>query len=1011
VAPNGSGFLTTITLVNTSGSTQAANFVTPRFGHSFKKGDVPSGTAPQFIVSGAPQPYSWGLQSYWSDGSLKHASFMFLCTSSIAGNGTLSVGVSNGGTAPANSGRSLTDVYNQNIQINMPGIGSFGGLSGNWYAYITNDANLIKAYKILDGQAGASFYIAVNAAQSGGGPAHGQLIVEDYVTVLNDSGGGIGGFRHHPRITQPYYNYDAPAKSFRAFSSLSWGYGAGSQYGTPTRTVNWNWPFKTINLVGTSGSPTFTVASSGTHNFYGGAGNGYSDTNYINGVPGYLTSTTDGALATGQIYWAFTTTLNNNTQLWLSKDSGGDRYFGGYIQSTGGNSTFVPIPVCNHFNAVRDGNTDGTSKFFQGTGSFTSDCTIRTQFNQVYAHSTGLIPPWTLTGPSFTGTISGTTLTVSSVVGDLIGIGLSVAGAGVSAGTKITAASNDGVHFTVNNSQSVGPVAMTTSLTGTTFGGTVQDITAMVGNLNQSAAPIGSVAYWTGTPIWTPVSCGPISPAERGAPGQSPDIGPSTLWHAAHFYNQSAVGDMAIRAIAFASDFDATGSFRDHANFQYINVSNTTYTGVTAPSALQQSTLYYLNNTQVSGFTAPSNPPNGSDTIWGGQCNNAHKPSMAWYAFWAFGEDYFHQIMIEAGIGQYLQVYAPNRAPSSPLPTGYGITTGPTLGGLRSLAWAYRDTAIAAALCASNHPDGSQICQYIRDLIPANSSWMNNFFSSTYIGSALAAQNRWNHPADLSGNLDPSDGGFMMSYWIGVVSWIAMACEDSGCKTWLNNYSTWLNWQLNNVGGIAYYVEYDHAVVLDSSGNGTTGISSLNDYGIISGTHFLPNNGTMSWVPSSPSFTVPSSFGGYTPANGDFWIFDASETVPNGFSAETKYISLNVSGDKFDLSANGSTPIAPGSTGSLAINVGLSEGESGPWLVMKNPPAAATGIVGNGCGLTQADSYCMYRYAAYNWARAAGATGYGAAGSGPVGDVITRATFGGPANFSQNPNWFIASGA
>lgn len=59
---------------------------------------------------------------------------------------------------------------------------------------------------------------------------------------------------------------------------------------------------------------------------------------------------------------------------------------------------------------------------------------------------------------SFTGSISGTTLSVSAVTGTIV-IGQTLAGANVTAGTLITAGS--GSTWTVNNSQAVGSEAMT----------------------------------------------------------------------------------------------------------------------------------------------------------------------------------------------------------------------------------------------------------------------------------------------------------------------------------------------------------------------------------------------------------------------------------------------------------------------------------------------------------------------------------------------------------------------
>src|SRR6266576_3170303 len=77
--------LATLTLVNTSGSTQAAQTVSPIFGWCFKDGDIAAGTAPVFNVSGVAQPYSWGCQVYWTSGCLKFAAFMARWTFTVAG--------------------------------------------------------------------------------------------------------------------------------------------------------------------------------------------------------------------------------------------------------------------------------------------------------------------------------------------------------------------------------------------------------------------------------------------------------------------------------------------------------------------------------------------------------------------------------------------------------------------------------------------------------------------------------------------------------------------------------------------------------------------------------------------------------------------------------------------------------------------------------------------------------------------------------------------------------------
>jgi len=91
-------------------------------------------------------------------------------------------------------------------------------------------------------------------------------------------------------------------------------------------------------------------------------------------------------------------------------------------------------------------------------------------------------------GAVISGTIATTTLTVNSLTSGTVAIGQMVTGAGVAPGTYITAGS--GVTWTVNISQSVGPVAMTCAQGGYplvahsiyvgTYGGVSADIAAAI---------------------------------------------------------------------------------------------------------------------------------------------------------------------------------------------------------------------------------------------------------------------------------------------------------------------------------------------------------------------------------------------------------------------------------------------------------------------------------------------------------------------------------------------------
>ena len=85
-----------------------------------------------------------------------------------------------------------------------------------------------------------------------------------------------------------------------------------------------------------------------------------------------------------------------------------------------------------------------------------------------YFHGTGASafgPITSTANAASSGTISGTTLTVTTLTTGQVVVGSSVTGVGVTAGTYITALGNGiglgaGTTYTVNNSQSVGPIAM-----------------------------------------------------------------------------------------------------------------------------------------------------------------------------------------------------------------------------------------------------------------------------------------------------------------------------------------------------------------------------------------------------------------------------------------------------------------------------------------------------------------------------------------------------------------------
>lgn len=202
--------LATLSLVNTSGSQQASGFVSPFFGHAFKKGDVPSGTWPRFeLADGTLLAYTMWNRASWNDGSLKFAGFMVRVPTTIAGSGTLTINVKNNGSAPGTSARSTADLSALNLSVDLVGTAN---LSGTWTSSLSQGITDNDFVELLaDGGAGKIWRIRQQFMQ--GGANHGQLECFWYVCAMQDGSGGLAGVRVMGRITQPWLDVDTPAKT------------------------------------------------------------------------------------------------------------------------------------------------------------------------------------------------------------------------------------------------------------------------------------------------------------------------------------------------------------------------------------------------------------------------------------------------------------------------------------------------------------------------------------------------------------------------------------------------------------------------------------------------------------------------------------------------------------------------------------------------------------------------------------------------------------------------------
>lgn len=365
-----------VSLVNTSGST-VTTVLSPVMGLQFKKGDVPTWPAFTRDDDSSVCPYSQGLRRNWSDGSIKHLTVRFRCSGTIAGSATLKVNVAAGGSQPSASARTTTEL--SNALIGMTGVGVIN-LSGTWTSTLSD--GIASAFKWIDGDAGAGWIVDTDFKQSG--VAHGQLKARYYTMLTTDNSGNLGGIEFLPRVWQPLYDNDTPAKDWRAFSSLSIQHGAG-----PT-TINIPWPYNTTNFTHVAGSSSTLATTSA--NYYTGA---------IDSAGGYgvapvvltTTGTLPTGLNTGQLYFARNTSGSTNVILTANSPASV------FITETGagtGVHTMTPVMAVMHFGTIFGATQDATWNYIQSGGSLAAAPTLRATRDPTYWQSTRVIPPWDL---------------------------------------------------------------------------------------------------------------------------------------------------------------------------------------------------------------------------------------------------------------------------------------------------------------------------------------------------------------------------------------------------------------------------------------------------------------------------------------------------------------------------------------------------------------------------------------------------------------------------------------
>lgn len=371
IGVTGSALLATIVLTNTSGSTISAGTVIPMFGHPFKKGDITTGTYPIFqdASDNSDCPYTYWSKRTWGDGSWKRAGFMLRLPNSIAGSGTKTINIYSGGSAPAASALSESDLTARDLKIVLTGIDN---LSGDWESAVNQ--GFTDGDDVLLGNGGAGMIWRVRQGFMQAAADHGQLICDHYVAVLQNGSSGVGGFRHLGRVYQPYYDVDSPAKIKRDFS---WVIKDGSTtIATPVPASP-----KTFTAAG-GGSANMTMTTHGLQSSIAGR---LSTTGTL---PSGLSSTT-----TYYIY-----PVDASTVRFCPTASEAITGANAVTASSAGTGThtFTPHTEIVWAASVYGADSAGKWQFTQGGGTFSADAPITIAFDKTYCRSTKMVPPYDL---------------------------------------------------------------------------------------------------------------------------------------------------------------------------------------------------------------------------------------------------------------------------------------------------------------------------------------------------------------------------------------------------------------------------------------------------------------------------------------------------------------------------------------------------------------------------------------------------------------------------------------
>lgn len=872
--------LTTRTFVNTTGSTITGPWFSPLFGMHFKNGDIPSGHYPSVQVSGVTQALSIGLESYWSDGSLRTCSGFIRCTSTLGGSGSVTVTILDGGidkpTALGSPGGSSTSALttttlrNQLIQVNVTGLSFGSNLSGNYCAQFFNtNKTQLEEYKLIDGAAGVVYRCMADFVPSNGSfvpssaTAHGRVVAYGYIAMLENSGATLAGFRFLPRITQPYYS-DSPSatKGPAAFSTVQWQYGAG-----PT-TNSFTFPFTAKTATATNGSTVFTTSAA--HGYYAGQGDWGTIGCYLTAGSGSLPINASDAsgsitLNTSTLYYLAATGLVGSpitiptTQLRLSRGNGAMPLpNNGYniTPTAGGTFQINPCLVCNTFGSIFGATTDAKWNYFQGAGNQAADAAVISNLDSAtakpYLKSTGLIPPFDL-------------------------------------------------------AQSYTADSDTSSWTPANIGPCTAD--------QEAPADRDDLGPWTG---W----------AVRYLFNQNIDgeLLTRKIGYAGAHQSQN-LRDLTLRTLVNVAEAAAGSSFTGmpsslSTTFQW-NPKNVAGFGFTAPAIFD--TLFGFSQNNPSHHPALCYP---AYLIWGEpQFLDLHLENANAQLFW--------HVTSDRNQANPTQKYA------MVVRWGDEGLRSPAWG-FRDIVQAAiiapgkRDGSVLA-------PDGSAVSKYFNTAVSTNASDFNDVmagFNSYCQTAKYWMPSYWGASATPTNFMTAN--GWQRAYLLSSVALCYKGCESPDALTALNNFSTWTNYIYSHFGNSGYHLanfeEHNVVSLWNGSGVGTAQISSDNQFGIEP-----PGTKTFgSTSPHFAVTLLGSSNANWTLSTNDIIAFNGRDsntitTSPAGqIVADSGFYYIR---DLTNLGGGSYTFNIAATAGGTRITV-TNSGAFDPFIQLTNPPGA-----------------------------------------------------------------------